>query len=149
MDTQTKTPPAATNPGEPSPDPRITALRDEIRAVAARAGKQRYGALALGAVSIGILALPMFGHGQVEGFTEKYGMEYYKPRYNEDPNHGLVDRHQREIAPLLRQRRLFAESGGFLLYDLWKENGEGRLAVWSGHCPATAPTAPPAGCARR
>ncbi len=68
--------------------------------------------------------LPMFGHGQVEGFTEKYGMEYYKPRYNETPNEGLVERHQREIAPLLRERKLFAESGNFLLYDLWKENGE-------------------------
>jgi hypothetical protein len=68
--------------------------------------------------------LPMFGHGQVEAFTEKYGMEYYKPRYNETPNEGLVERHQREIAPLLRERKLFAESGNFLLYDLWKENGE-------------------------
>ena len=68
--------------------------------------------------------LPMFGHGQVEGFTEKYGMEYYRPRYNEDPNQGLVDRHQREIAPLLRERKLFGESTNFLLYDLWKENGE-------------------------
>jgi glycosidase len=68
--------------------------------------------------------LPMFGHGQVEAFTEKYGMEYYKPRYNETPNEGLVQRHLREIAPLLRERKLFAESGNFLLYDLWKENGE-------------------------
>jgi glycosidase len=68
--------------------------------------------------------LPMFGHGQVEGFTEKYGMEYYKPRYNEDPNQGLVDRHQREIAPLLRERKLFAESTNFVLYDFWKESGE-------------------------
>ncbi len=68
--------------------------------------------------------LPMFGHGQVEGFTEKYGMEYYKPRYNETPNEGLVARHQREIAPLLRERQLFGESGNFVLYDFWKESGE-------------------------
>ncbi len=27
--------------------------------------------------------LPMFGHGQIEGFTEKYGMEYRWPRYEE------------------------------------------------------------------
>ncbi len=45
--------------------------------------------------------LPMFGHGQVEGFTEKYGMEYRRPRYDETPDQWLVDRHQREIAPLL------------------------------------------------
>ncbi len=67
--------------------------------------------------------LPMFGHGQVEGFTEKYGMEYYRPRYNETPNDWLVERHQREIAPLLHQRRLFAESEHFLLYDFWRPEG--------------------------
>lgn len=67
--------------------------------------------------------LPMFGHGQIEGFTEKYGMEYYKPRYEEDPNEGLVQRHYREIAPLLHNRALFAESENFLLYDFWREDG--------------------------
>jgi glycosidase len=67
--------------------------------------------------------LPMFGHGQVEGFTEKYGMEYQRPRYDETPNQGLVDRHNREIAPLLHSRWLFAESENFLLYDFWKEDG--------------------------
>jgi len=67
--------------------------------------------------------LPMFGHGQVEGFTEKYGMEYYRPRYDEVPNQGLVDRHNREIAPLLHNRGLFAESENFLLFDFWKDDG--------------------------
>ena len=67
--------------------------------------------------------LPMFGHGQVEGFTEKYGMEYYRPRYEETPNDWLIERHQREIAPLLHQRKLFAESEHFLLYDYWRPEG--------------------------
>jgi glycosidase len=67
--------------------------------------------------------LPMFGHGQVEGFTEKYGMEYQRPRYDETPNQWLVERHTREIAPLLHTRWLFAESDNFLLYDFWKEDG--------------------------
>jgi glycosidase len=67
--------------------------------------------------------LPMFGHGQVDGFTEKYGMEYRRPRYDETPNHWLVERHEREIAPLLHQRSLFAESSNFLLYDFYTENG--------------------------
>ena len=67
--------------------------------------------------------LPMFGHGQVEGFTEKYGMEYQRPRYDEWPNQGLVERHQREIAPLLKKRWLFAESSDFLLYDLFEPSG--------------------------
>ena len=67
--------------------------------------------------------LPMFGHGQIEGFTEKYGMEYRRPRYDETPNHWLVERHEREIAPLLHQRALFAESSDFLLYDFFNDNG--------------------------
>jgi hypothetical protein len=67
--------------------------------------------------------LPMFGHGQVDGFTEKYGMEYRRPRYDETPNHWLVERHDREIAPLLHQRALFAESSNFLLYDFFNDNG--------------------------
>ncbi|MGB6691751.1 MAG: alpha-amylase family glycosyl hydrolase, partial [Terracidiphilus sp.] len=67
--------------------------------------------------------LPMFGHGQIEGFTEKYGMEYQRPRYEETPNHWLVERHDREIAPLLKRRWLFAESGNFLLYDFFQANG--------------------------
>jgi hypothetical protein len=67
--------------------------------------------------------LPMFGHGQVEGFTEKYGMEYYRPRYEETPDHWLVERHQREIAPLLKRRWLFAGSDNFLLYDFFHDNG--------------------------
>ena len=45
--------------------------------------------------------LPMFGHGQIEGFTEKYGMEYRGPAIEENPDPWLVERHDREIAPLL------------------------------------------------
>jgi glycosidase len=67
--------------------------------------------------------LPMFGHGQIEGFTEKYGMEYQRPRYDESPDHWMVERHEREIAPLLQRRRLFAESGNFRLYDFFHDNG--------------------------
>jgi glycosidase len=67
--------------------------------------------------------LPMFGHGQIEGFTEKYGMEYRWPRYEENADHWLVERHQRQIAPLLKRRWLFAESANFLLYDFFQPNG--------------------------
>jgi len=67
--------------------------------------------------------LPMFGHGQIEGFTEKYGMEFRRARYQEDPDPGLVARHDREIAPLLHQRWLFAESQNFLLFDFYRPDG--------------------------
>jgi glycosidase len=67
--------------------------------------------------------LPMFGHGQVEGFTEKYGMEYRRAYWDESPDGYLVERHAREIFPLLRKRYLFAEVKDFLLYDFFSPEG--------------------------
>lgn len=67
--------------------------------------------------------LPMFGHGQIEGFTERYGMEFKQARMDELPNEGLIARHQHEIAPLLKNRKIFAESTNFVLYDFWNEHG--------------------------
>ncbi|KUG26146.1 alpha-amylase family protein [hydrocarbon metagenome] len=67
--------------------------------------------------------LPMFGHGQVEGFTEKYGMEYKRAYYNETPNQWLIDRHQREIFPVMRKRYIFSEVVNFWIFDLNKDNG--------------------------
>ena len=55
----------------------------------------------------------MFGHGQVEGFSEQYGMEFRRPQRDESPDEGLVERHRREIFPLLRQRWRFAGASGF------------------------------------
>jgi glycosidase len=83
-------------------------------------GDKCFGVAALMATLPG---LPMFGHGQIEGFTEKYGMEYQRPRYDETPAPWLVQRHDRQIAPLLKRRWLFAESGNFLLYDFFQDSG--------------------------
>ena len=69
--------------------------------------------------------LPMFGHGQIEGFGERYGMEFKTAKMDERPNEGLVARHQREIAPLLKKRYIFAGSSDFTLYDFW--NGFGHV----------------------
>ncbi len=67
--------------------------------------------------------LPMFGHGQVEGLTEKYGMEFKRAYWDEEPDQHLIRRHEREIFPLLHRRYLFAESKNFLLYDLYTPEG--------------------------
>ena len=67
--------------------------------------------------------LPMFGHGQIEGFTEKYGMEYRRAYWDEQPDGHLVERHEREVFPLLRRRSLFAGVENFLLYDLFTPEG--------------------------
>jgi glycosidase len=83
-------------------------------------GDKCFGVAALMATLPG---LPMFGHGQIEGFTEKYGMEYQRPRYDETADHWLGERHEREIAPLLQRRSLFAESRHFLLYDFFQGSG--------------------------
>jgi len=68
--------------------------------------------------------LPMFGHGQVEGFTEKYGMEYAKAYYDEQPDEHLVWRHYHEIFPIMKKRPLFAEVRNFFLYDVYSAEGE-------------------------
>ena len=63
--------------------------------------------------------LPMFGHGQIEGFEEKYGMEYRRSYRDEQPDQGLVYRHEREIFPLMKKRYLFSGSAEFRLYDFF------------------------------
>ena len=67
--------------------------------------------------------LPMFGHGQVEGFREKYGMEFRKPKWDEQPDEGLVRGHDWKIFPVLHRRYLFAEVEQFFLYDLFTPDG--------------------------
>ncbi len=67
--------------------------------------------------------LPMFGHGQIEGFTEKYGMEYRRAYKDEQPDGDFVRRHEHEIVPLLKRRYLFSGVEEFLLYDLVRNDG--------------------------
>ncbi|MEO7332378.1 MAG: alpha-amylase family glycosyl hydrolase, partial [Gemmatimonadales bacterium] len=67
--------------------------------------------------------LPMFGHGQVEGFTEKYGMEFRRARLDERPDDALVARHEGHLFPLVHRRAAFAGSSQFLLYDFVRDDG--------------------------
>ena len=67
--------------------------------------------------------LPMFAHGQVEGFAERYGMDFKQARLQEVPDERLIARYHREITPLLRNRQLFAESTNFALFDVWTDFG--------------------------
>jgi glycosidase len=82
--------------------------------------------------------LPMLGHGQVEGFGEKYGMEFRRATLDERPDPWLVERHQREIFPLLHRRAWFAEVHDFLLFDFHTDGGgvdEHVLAYSNGNGP--------------
>jgi len=67
--------------------------------------------------------LPMIGHGQVEGFSEKYGMEYRRAYRDEQPDAGLVEHHERVVFPVLHRRSWFAGADEFLLYDFVRADG--------------------------
>ena len=67
--------------------------------------------------------MPMFGHGQVEGLTEKYGMEYKRAYWDEQPDQHLIDQHAWRIFPLLKRRYLFANVDRFYLYDFYTPSG--------------------------
>ncbi|MBI5030683.1 MAG: alpha-amylase [Chloroflexi bacterium] len=67
--------------------------------------------------------LPMFGHGQIEGFSERYGMEFRRAMWDEHEDDQLVARHEREIFPLLHRRHVFAGVDNFLLYDFFTPDG--------------------------
>ncbi len=53
----------------------------------------------------------------------KYGMEYRRAKWDERPNRGFVERHQREIFPLLKKRYLFSGVDDFALYDFVTDGG--------------------------
>ena len=63
--------------------------------------------------------LPMFGHGQIEGFHEKYGMEYRRAYWDEPVDRQMVERHEKDIFPLMRRRHIFSGSEQFVLYDFF------------------------------
>ena len=64
-------------------------------------GDKYFGVCAL---MVTMPGLPMFGHGQIEGLREKYGMEYRRAKWEENPNAEVIERHRREIFPLIKMR---------------------------------------------
>ncbi len=83
-------------------------------------GDKYFGVMTLCATLPG---LPMIGHGQIEGYAEKYGMEYQRAYYDERPDEGLIHHHGSQIFPLLKRRALFAETENFVLYDVHSASG--------------------------
>ncbi len=102
---------------------------DEDTAIAQFGDSDKYfGACTLLATMPG---LPMFGHGQIEGFREKYGMEYQRAYWDEKPNERLIEEHKRKIFPLLKMRTLFSESKYFQLFDVRKSDGSIAESVFA------------------
>jgi len=83
-------------------------------------GDKYFGVMTLCATLPG---LPLLAHGQVEGFAERYGMEYRRAYCHETPDPGLVEYHRQQIFPLLKKRYLFAEVENFVLYDAQDHGG--------------------------
>jgi hypothetical protein len=75
--------------------------------------------------------LPMFGHGQIEGLAEKYGMEFRRPYWDEQPDADLISRHEREIFPLLRKREAFASATNFRFFDVHRDDGSVAESVYA------------------
>lgn len=94
---------------------------DEDTAISQFGNGDKYFGICM--MMITLPGLPMFGHGQIEGFHEKYGMEYAKAYYDEQPDEHLVARHYREIFPVMKKRPLFAEVCNFFLYDVYSPEG--------------------------
>ncbi len=94
---------------------------DEATAVAQFGKGDKYFGVAV--LLATLPGLPMFGHGQVEGFEEKYGMEYRRAYWNEVPDTGFIDHHRKQVFPLLRRRQLFAGVEHFQLYDFATDDG--------------------------
>ena len=95
---------------------------DEQTAVAQFGAGDKYFGICL--MMVTMPGLPMFGHGQIEGFHEKYGMEYRRAYWNETPDWNLVRRHEAEIFPLMKKRHLFSEVKNFVLYDFYTPGGQ-------------------------
>ncbi len=96
-------------------------------------GDKYFGVLLMMATMPG---LPMIGHGQIEGYSEKYGMEFKRSYWNEQEDYDLVRRHEAEIFPLFHQRWLFSDVRNFRLFDFYRNDGsvdENVFAYSNGH----------------
>ncbi len=101
---------------------------DEDTAIAQFGDGDRYFGIAT--ILATLPGLPMIGHGQIEGFKEKYGMEYSRAYFDEKPNERLVEEHYRRIFPLFRKRYLFSNVELFNIYDCMN-NGHVQEAVFA------------------
>jgi glycosidase len=102
---------------------------DEETAVAQFGTGDKYFGVAT--LMVTMPGLPMWGHGQIEGYAEKYGMEYRKAYWDEKPDQGLIARHQREIFPLMHKRYLFADASNFRLFDVYDSHGDVRPHIYA------------------
>ncbi len=83
-------------------------------------GDKYFGATVL---MVTLPGLPMFAHAQIEGFEEKYGMEYRRAYWDETPDEDLINKHKALIFPLMKKRYLYAGAGNFRLFPFMNADG--------------------------
>jgi glycosidase len=106
----------------------LTTPDEEPAAVGFGIGDRALLAATLAATLPGV---PMLGHGQWEGQRERYGMEYRAPRTIDPVSTDHVERYDREIAPLLRARHLFAGVADFRWFDAQSDNKAARESAYA------------------
>jgi hypothetical protein len=106
----------------------LTTPDEEPAAVGFGVGDRALLAATLAATLPGV---PMLGHGQWEGQRERYGMEYRAPRTSDPISADHVERYDREIAPLLRARHLFAGVTDFRWFDAKSGNKSARESAYA------------------
>ena len=77
--------------------------------------------------------LPMLGHGQIEGFEERYGMDFLAPQWDEQEDTELIRKHEKWVFPLLRKRALFSDAQSFTLFSVMTTSGETAPYVYAYH----------------
>jgi len=106
----------------------LTTPDEEPAAVGFGIGDRALLAATLAATLPGV---PMLGHGQWEGQRERYGMEYRAPRTSDPISADHVERYDREIAPLLRARHLFAGVADFRWFDAQSDKKAARESAYA------------------
>ena len=106
----------------------LTTPDEEPAAVGFGIGDRALLAATLAATLPGV---PMLGHGQWEGQRERYGMEYRAPRTSDPISADHVERYDREIAPLLRARHLFAGVADFRWFDAQSGSKAARESAYA------------------
>ena len=101
---------------------------DEVSVAVAFGTGARY--LAAATLQATLPGLPLLAHGQVDGLSEQYGMEFQRPHLIDRPNPRTVAMHQKWIAPLLRLRALFGQAEGFRLFE-FKSGAHGQDCVYA------------------
>ena len=91
-------------------------------------GDKYFGATVL---MVTLPGLPMFAHAQIEGFEEKYGMEYRRAYWDETPDEDLINRHKDLIFPLMKKRYLYAGAGNFRLFPFMNADGHQVESVFA------------------